>query len=121
MLSVLWQIIKHGLMARIKARPELISLISENEGKPPLPQYSQLELQTFLDLPPEEQLLRWFNAHLRMAGSPRTVTNFGPDIADGQNYLTLMHQIAPQVVPQNVLHENDPNVRGNLVCELADR
>lgn len=40
MLSVLWQVIKHGLMARIKARPELISLISENEGKPPSPQYS---------------------------------------------------------------------------------
>lgn len=32
MLSVLWQVIRHGLMARIKARPELVSLIAENEG-----------------------------------------------------------------------------------------
>lgn len=72
-------------------------------------------------LPPEEQLLRWFNAHLRMAGSPRTVNNFSSDIADGESYLTLMTQIAPHVVPKTVLQEQNPANRAQMVCALADQ
>ena len=31
-------------------------------------------------LPPESILLRWFNFHLKAAGSARTVTNFSGDV-----------------------------------------
>lgn len=32
------------------------------------------------NVPPEQVLLRWFNAHLKNAGHQRTITNFGSDL-----------------------------------------
>lgn len=32
------------------------------------------------DIPPEQVLLRWFNAHLKNAGHNYTVTNFSSDL-----------------------------------------
>jgi plastin-1 len=36
--------------------------------------------ESLANVPPEQILLRWFNAHLKSAGHPRTVTNFSQDI-----------------------------------------
>ena len=50
----------------------------------------------FLNVAPEQNLLRWFNFHLRHAGSPRQVTNFGADLKDSEAYILLFTQVAPQ-------------------------
>jgi hypothetical protein len=49
-----------------------------------------------LQVAPEQNLLRWFNFHLRRAGSPKQVTNFGPDLKDSEAYILLFTQVAPQ-------------------------
>ena len=41
-------------------------------------------------LPPESILLRWFNFHLKAAGSARTVTNFSGDVMDSECYTVLL-------------------------------
>jgi len=50
-------------------------------------------LEDLLALPPEELLLRWFNYHLKNAGSKREVHNFTKDVQDGENYTHLLNQL----------------------------
>ena len=45
-------------------------------------------------LPPESILLRWFNFHLKAAGSARTVTNFSGDVMDSECYTVLLAQVS---------------------------
>ncbi len=45
-------------------------------------------------LPPESILLRWFNFHLKAAGSARTVTNFSGDVMDSECYTVLLSQVS---------------------------
>lgn len=61
-LGLIWQIIRKGLLSRvdIKFHPELYRLLYEDET-----------LEDFLKLPPDQILLRWFNYHLKAAGSKR--------------------------------------------------
>jgi plastin-1 len=70
-LGVIWQILKIGLMAGIslKDNPNLARLLEEGE-----------DIRDLLKLSPEELLLRWFNYHLKNAGTDRRVANLGPDI-----------------------------------------
>lgn len=49
----------------------------------------------FSKVAPEQNLLRWFNFHLRHAGWSRQVTNFGADIRDSEAYILLFTQVAP--------------------------
>ena len=44
-------------------------------------------------LPPESILLRWFNFHLKAAGSARTVTNFSGDVMDSECYTVLLSSV----------------------------
>lgn len=53
-------------------------------------------LEDLLALSPEEILLRWFNYHLKEAGSSRRVNNFSGDIKDSECYTILLNQIAPE-------------------------
>jgi plastin-1 len=53
----------------IDQHPELVTLLEENE-----------DLQMFMKVAPEVNLLRWFNYHLKRAGHPRRVNNFSKDI-----------------------------------------
>ena len=53
-------------------------------------------LEDLLALSPEEILLRWFNYHLKEAGSTRRVNNFSGDIKDSECYTILLNQIAPE-------------------------
>ena len=45
-------------------------------------------------LPPESILLRWFNFHLKAAGSARTVTNFSNDVENSECYTVLLSQVS---------------------------
>ncbi len=45
-------------------------------------------------LPPESILLRWFNFHLKAAGSARTVTSFSRDLMDSVCYTVLLGQVS---------------------------
>lgn len=70
-LGLIWQIIKIGLQAQINIvnHPEIFRLLEQGET-----------LESFLKLPPEQILLRWFNYHLKKAGWTRKVSNFGSDV-----------------------------------------
>jgi len=110
MLSLLWQIIRKNLVKQInlESHPEMVSLMESGE-----------DLNQFIHMTPENTLLRWFNQQLTSAGHHRKVNNFTSDISDGENYLALMHQIAPNIVPRQVLAEKNPQARAQLVCDLA--
>jgi plastin-1 len=70
-LGLIWQIIKIGLQAHINIvnHPELFRLLETGET-----------LESFLRLPPDQILLRWFNYHLKKAGWHRKVATFGNDV-----------------------------------------
>ncbi|CAI5760513.1 unnamed protein product [Candida verbasci] len=87
-LGLIWQIIRRGLLSKIdiKYHPELYRLLEDDET-----------LEEFLRLPPEQILLRWFNYHLKNAGSQRRVANFSKDVSDGECYTILLHQLVPDV------------------------
>ena len=52
------------------------------------------QLEDLLKLSAEDILLRWFNYHLKNAGSARRVTNFGSDLKDSECYSILLNQIS---------------------------
>ena len=110
-LSVLWQLIKMQLLARITLQevPELALLLEEDE-----------EISKFLKLPPETILLRWFNYHLERAGTSRRVHNFSADIKDSEAYLHLLHQLEPSC-STDALGSGDALARAGSVMENARR
>jgi len=112
MLSLVWQIIRQDLLkyVNLEAHPEMITLMENGE-----------DLAHFQALTPENTLLRWFNQQLTQAGHPRRVNNFSGDIADGENYLALLHQIAPTIVPTECLQEQNPQIRAQMVCDFASK
>ncbi|GMH94672.1 hypothetical protein TrVE_jg1997 [Triparma verrucosa] len=83
-LGLIWQIIKLQLTSNISLKdcPELVLLLEDGE-----------ELEDLLKLSAEDILLRWFNYHLKNAGSARRVTNFGGDLKDSECYSILLNQI----------------------------
>eukprot|EP01122_Echinamoeba_exundans_P003462 TRINITY_DN1355_c0_g1_i2.p1 TRINITY_DN1355_c0_g1~~TRINITY_DN1355_c0_g1_i2.p1 ORF type:complete len:703 (-),score=225.91 TRINITY_DN1355_c0_g1_i2:487-2595(-) len=111
-LGLVWQSVKIGLLSQINVdqHPELVVMMDQNE-----------DVKTFMNVTPEQNLIRWFNYHLRRAGHPRQVNNFSSDIADGENYLVLLSQIAPGVVPRDSCREPNPSRRADMVCSYADR
>lgn len=111
-LGLIWQIIRRGLLSKvdIKYHPELYRLLEDDET-----------LEQFLRLPPEQILLRWFNYHLKNAGSQRRVTNFGKDVSDGENYTVLLHQLKPDVCDLSPLKTSDLTARAEQVLDNADK
>jgi len=113
-LGVIWQIIKIGLLSRVnlKAHPELYRLLEPGET-----------IEDLLKLPAEQILLRWFNYHLREAGHPRRVNNFGGDIKDSECYTVLLSRIAPKNLGINTaaLSEKDPFKRAGLMLANAEK
>lgn len=61
-LGLIWQVIRRGLLAQVDLRlhPELYRLCEEGET-----------VDDLLRLTPDQILLRWFNFHLKAAGSKR--------------------------------------------------
>lgn len=130
-LGLIWQIIRRGLLGKIdiKLHPELYRLLEEDET-----------LEQFLRLPPEQILLRWFNYHLKAAGSQRrfvfytsfylTVTNvcyfrvnnFSSDVKDGENYAVLLAQIGSEYgCTRAPLQSQDLLDRAERVLQEADK
>lgn len=111
-LGLIWQIIRRGLLSKvdIKYHPELYRLLEDDET-----------LEQFLRLPPEQILLRWFNYHLKNAGSQRRVTNFSKDISDGENYTVLLNQLQPQYCDLAPLKTTDLLQRAEQVLDNADK
>jgi len=111
-LGLIWQIIRRGLLSKIdiKLHPELYRLLEDDET-----------LEQFLRLPPDQILLRWFNYHLKAAGHQRRVANFGKDVADGENYTILLHQLKPAECSKGPLQERELLKRAEQVLQNADR
>lgn len=110
-LGFLWRLIRTGLLKQvtIEKHPELLHIIDKSE-----------DVTEFVRSKPEANLLRWFNYHLKKAGHHRTVSNFKSDISDGENYLVLLEQIAPDgFLPKSLHKEPNPTKRVQLVCEAA--
>lgn len=111
-MGLIWQIIKIGLFAKINLthHPELYRLLEPGET-----------IEDLLKLPIEEILLRWFNYHLKAAGSNRRVKNFHGDIKDSEAYTVLLHQIAPKSagVDKNALNESNLEKRAGMVLDNA--
>eukprot|EP01125_Pyxidicula_operculata_P009116 TRINITY_DN301_c0_g1_i1.p1 TRINITY_DN301_c0_g1~~TRINITY_DN301_c0_g1_i1.p1 ORF type:complete len:781 (-),score=266.22 TRINITY_DN301_c0_g1_i1:73-2415(-) len=111
-LGVTWQAVKIGLLSKVNLdqHPELVAMLDPNE-----------DIQRFINESPEHNLLRWFNYHLRRAGHHRLVNNFSEDIKDAENYLVLLEQIAPQLVPRGTSREPNPQRRAEFVCYYAQQ
>jgi len=113
-LGLLWQVIKIGLFAKISLQncPNLAVLLEEGET-----------LDDLLALSPEEILLRWFNYHLKEAGSSRRVNNFTGDIKDSECYTILLNQIAPEDsgVDMSPMQESDPEKRAEKMLQQAHK
>jgi len=97
-------------MVNLVQHPELVAMLEENK-----------DISKFLNVSPEDNLLRWLNFHLKRANHHRRVHNFGSDIQDAENYLVLLQQIAPHLVPRGVYLEPDPQKRAEYVCYYADQ
>lgn len=111
-LGLIWQIIRRGLLSKvdIKYHPELYRLLDDDET-----------LEQFIRLPPEQILLRWFNYHLKNAGSQRRVANFAKDISDGENYTVLLNQLQPEHCGLDPLQTSDLLQRAEQVLDNADK
>lgn len=94
----------------IKYHPELYRLLDDDET-----------LEQFIRLPPEQILLRWFNYHLKNAGSQRRVANFAKDISDGENYTILLNQLQPEHCGLDPLQTSDLLQRAEQVLDNADK
>jgi plastin-2 len=113
-LGLLWQIIRVGLFAKIDLQqvPGLMRLLRDGE-----------DINTLLGLSPEELLIRWVNYHMEQAGSGRRIANFGEDIKDSEVYVTLLQQIAPLELQNQLNYVNlgaAPLVKAEGVLENAD-
>eukprot|EP00048_Salpingoeca_helianthica_P016895 m.234702 g.234702 ORF g.234702 m.234702 type:complete len:779 (+) comp19729_c0_seq1:152-2488(+) len=111
-LGLLWQIVKFALMSRltIHLHPELIRLVGPGE-----------DLARFLQLPPEDVLLRWVNYHIERAGLSRKMTNFGSDVMDSTIYATLLHALDPSqcAAPETILAVQNLTTRAEKVLAGA--
>jgi len=113
-LGLLWQIIKIGLLSKVnlKYHPELYRLLEDGES-----------LEDLMKLSGEQLLLRWFNYHLKAAGSNRRVNNFSGDIKDSECYTILLNQIAPKSkgVDTKALNVSDLGERAEMVLDNAEK
>jgi len=121
-LGLLWQVVKAGIMAtlNLKATPELIQLLSAEEGDDPD------ALRELLALPPEKVLLRWLNHQIRRGAMVDvTVKNFGRDLKDCTVYAALLTAVAPAgqkptTLLADVRSEVDPIRKAQLILDAAE-
>ena len=80
----------------IKNHPDSDDLVQEGETKDDLA-YG----------PPEDFLKKWANKHLKQAGHPKQIDNFGDDLKDGEVYTVLLNNLAPEDCDKSPLDESD--------------
>ena len=84
----------------IKTNPDTDDLVKEGETKDDL-----------ANGPVDDFLKRWVNKHLKAAGHPKEIENFGDDVKDGEVYTVLLNNIFPEDCDKSALDENDINAR----------
>ncbi|KAL0232126.1 hypothetical protein PCE1_003122 [Barthelona sp. PCE] len=86
--SLLWQIIRIGVLNRINVKkiPTLVALLEEGE-----------DFEKFLSLPPEDILLRWVNYHISEYNL--SVSNLEGDLKSGGVLAHLIHKISKGSIP----------------------
>ena len=92
----------------IKNNPDTDDLIKEGETK-----------EDLANGPVDDFLKRWVNKHLKAAGHPKEIENFGDDLKDGEVYTILLNNIFPEDCDKSPLDENDINQRMQKVLENA--
>lgn len=110
--ALLWQTVRHALLSKVNvgSHPELAKLMKDGESA-----------SDFVNLPAEENLLRWANFHLANAGYPKRLTNFGKDIADSEAYVHLLHRLSPSTCTLEALSVADPLARAEKMLQGAER
>ena len=108
--GLIWQIIKIDLFSKvnIKKTPEILRLAKDNEG-----------VTDLLKLKPEEILSRWINYQLLRGDCERHFLNFGADLRDGEIFCALFKQLNKSIDHKAPMKELDPEVRAELIVELA--
>lgn len=108
-LALLWKITCASYLKRVSAmaHPEINNLMLPNEDH-----------GHFQGLSAEATLMRWFNFHLANAGSPRRISNFSSDIADGECYLTLLNEICGNIDVPNILNSQNKDQRAATIAGM---
>ena len=92
----------------IKNHPDSDDLVKEGETKEDLAKG-----------PVDDFLKRWVNKHLKAAGHPKEMENFGDDLKDGEIYSVLLNNIFPEDCDKSPMDENDINQRMQKVLDNA--
>ena len=92
----------------IKDDPDADDLVQEGETKDDLAKG-----------PVDDFLKRWVNKHLKKAGHPKEIENFGDDLKDGEVYTVLLNDIFPEDCDKSPLEESDPTQRMQKVLDNA--
>ena len=90
----------------IKDHPDSDDLVKEGETKDDLAKG-----------PVDDFLKRWVNKHLKAAGHPKEIENFGDDLKDGEVYTVLLNNIAPEDCDKSPMDESDPAQRMQKVID----
>ena len=92
----------------IKANPDTDDLVKEGETKDDL-----------ANGPIDDFLKRWVNKHLKAAGHPKEIDNFGEDLKDGEVYTVLLNNIFPNDCDKTPMDESDINQRMQKILDNA--
>ena len=92
----------------IKNHPDSDDLVKEGETKDDLAKG-----------PVDDFLKRWVNKHLKAAGHPKEIENFGDDLKDGEVYTVLLNNIFPEDCDKTPMDETDMNQRMQKVLDNA--
>ena len=71
--------------------------------------------------PVNDFVRKWANKHLKLAGHPKELQNFGDDLKDGEIYTVLLHNLHPEDCDKTPLEESDPTQRMQKVLNNAKK
>ena len=72
------------------------------------------------ELPVDDFLKKWVNHHLKHAGHPKPLENFGDDVKDGEKFTVLLNDLDPSC-DKSALNESDPVLRAKKVIDNAKK
>ena len=105
------------ILARVMVPPKVIrdhpdsdDLVNEGETKDDLAKG-----------PVNDFVRKWANKHLKLAGHPKELQNFGDDLKDGEIYTVLLHNLHPEDCDNTPLEESDPTQRMQKVLNNAKK
>ena len=72
------------------------------------------------ELPVDDFLKKWVNHHLKHAGHPKVLENFGDDVKDGEKYVILLNDLDPSC-DKSALDDSDPLARAKKNIDNAKK